>query len=68
MALDDLGEFRIAGGLREAIQTEDLRGTKPDARKENTSSPRWLVPVVRACMMPHSGREPEALSDSTSLA
>src|SRR5882724_12019989 len=32
------------------------RGTKAVARNENTASPRWLVPVLRACRMPHSGR------------
>src|SRR5688572_26641722 len=32
------------------------RGTKAVARNENTTSPRWLVPVLRACRMPHSGR------------
>src|SRR3982074_2218742 len=44
------------------------RGTKAVASSENTSSPRWLVPVLRACRMPHSGREPEARNDSISLA
>src|ERR1035437_3143157 len=44
------------------------RGTKADARNENTSLPRWLVPVLRACRMPHSGRESDDRSDSTSLA
>ena len=44
------------------------RGTKAVASNENTSSPRWLVPVLRACRMPHSGRFSEVRSDSTSLA
>src|SRR4030088_2335528 len=44
------------------------RGTKAVASIENTSSPRALVPVLRACRMPHSGRFSEVRSDSTSLA
>src|ERR1700742_1874458 len=43
------------------------RGTKPVPRKENTTSPRWLVPVLRIWTMPHSGRESEARTLSTSL-
>jgi len=31
VAFDDRSEFRIAGGLRETIQIEDLGGTKPQA-------------------------------------
>ncbi|XUJ35507.1 hypothetical protein ACQ5SK_07955 [Bradyrhizobium japonicum] len=31
VAFDDLGEFRVARGLREAIQIEDLSGTKSQA-------------------------------------
>src|SRR3979411_2869752 len=44
------------------------RGTKAVASSENTSSPRWLVPVLRACRMPHAGRESEDRNDSISLA
>ena len=44
------------------------RGTKAVASSENTNSPRWLVPVLRGCTMPHSGRFSDARFDSTSLA
>ena len=44
------------------------RGTKAVASNEYTCSPRWLVPVLRACMMPQPGRESDARLVSTVLA
>src|SRR5579872_2213834 len=44
------------------------RGTKAIAKTENTSSPFWLVPLLRASRMPHPGRLDELRSDKISLA
>ncbi len=44
------------------------RGTKAVASIENTSSPRWLVPVWRPSRIPHSGRLEEERIDKTSVA
>ena len=33
------------------------------ASRENTGSPCWLAPVLRACRMPHSGRFSDARSE-----
>ena len=43
------------------------RGTKAVASIEYTSSPRWLVPALRACRMPHCGRFSDVRFDSMTL-
>src|SRR5271163_2861 len=44
------------------------RCAKAVASTENTSSPRWLVPVWRASRMPHCGRFSETRLEAISLA
>src|SRR5258705_9677513 len=45
-----------------------LRSTKAELMNDNTGSPRWLVPVLRAVMIPHSGRLADGRSSTTSVA
>ena len=53
----DYGELTVQFANHIGRSQEPFRrGTKAVARNENTTSPRWLVPVLRACRMPHSGR------------
>src|SRR6202166_871735 len=63
-----LGLFPDFASLHPGYGLLFRRGTKAVASSENTGSPRWLVPVLRACRMPHSGRFSDERSDSTSLA
>src|SRR5205814_7142537 len=53
----DYGELTVQFANHIGRSQEPFRrGTKAVARNEYTGSPRWLVPVLRACRMPHSGR------------
>ena len=42
-------------------------GTNAVASTEYTCSPRWLMPVLRACMMPQPGRESDTRLVSITL-
>lgn len=44
------------------------RGAKAVARNEYANSPRWFVPVLSTCTIPHCGREAEVRSAFTSEA
>src|SRR5439155_25399095 len=44
------------------------RSTKAELTNESTGSARWLVPVLRAVMIPHSGRLADGRSSSISVA
>src|SRR5438046_10713392 len=64
----DYGELTVQFANHIGRSQEPFRrGTKAVARNENTASPRWLVPVLRACRMPHSGRFSEVRLVSTWL-
>jgi len=45
-----------------------LRSTKAELTNDSTGSPRWLVPVLRAVMIPHSDRLIEGRVSITSAA
>jgi hypothetical protein len=42
--------------------------TKAELMNDNTGSPRWLVPVLRDVMIPHSGRLADGRSSTISVA